>query len=268
MSWLSEAIGTIFDPGKSSRDEANALSQQALSSQQGQESWQRGLLQDRLGIANNLLFGGNVQKPGSQVGGVNSAPGTDVTGALPQSQEWENRFFEFLNKAPDTTYNRQRDVLDRSMKEAERYLTSNLNKRGIQNTTLGASQFGSLGLERSKALSDLEGQRIDRQGQNIATGTQLAGGILDRALNMGNNASGMVNNFNTRVPDMLNFQSQNAQSQANAAGNGIGSQLVSQASQNIFDRLFPQKQMPANNGQSAGGVGQTLLGYVPKLFGF
>lgn len=259
MSWLSEAINTVFDPGKKSREDAQRLNEQSLATQQGQEAWQRGLMQDRLDLANQLLYGGNVQNPAlAGADGVNSSPGTQVQGALPQSQDWEARFFNFLNTAPDTTYNRQRGALESSMKAAEKGLASQLNRRGLSGTGMGASKYGRLGFERAKAMSDLEGQRIDRKGQNIATGTQLAGTILDRALDMGNQASGMAGRFTSRIPGMLGTQAALAQGQANAAGSGIGGELIAQGAQQVFDRLFPSKTVQAAP-QQAGGLGQTLL---------
>ena len=56
---------------------------------------------------------------------------------------------------------------------------------------------------------------------------------------MGNSASGMANNFNTRVPYMLQGVGNNYMNQANAAGPGIGQDLISEASRNMFDRMFP-----------------------------
>ena len=269
MSWLSEAIGMVFDPGKSSRDQAQALNEQSLASQQGQEAWQRGLLQDRLDLSNQFLYGGNVQNPAmAGADGVNASPGTDVVGALPQAQDWEARFFNYLEKSPDTTYNAQRGALEKGIKDAQSSVASNLNRRGLSGSALGASQYGNLGLDRARGLSQLEGERIGRQGENIAKGAQLSSSILDRALNMGNAASGMVSNFNTQIPGMLSSQANQAQSQANQAGSGIGGELIAQGAQSAFDRLFPTKQTTTSNGASAGGWGQTLVkGAISGLTG-
>ena len=266
MSWLSEAIGMVFDPGKGSRDEAQSLNEQSLAATQGQEAWQRGLMEDRLGISDKLLYGGNMQDP-SMAGpdGVNSSPGTDVTGALPQAEDWNARFMDFLDKAPDATYNQQRSTFERSMKDAEASLNTQLNRRGLLNSTLGASKFGDNSMNRARGLSALEGERMDRKGQNIATGAQFSNTLLDQALSMGDRASGMAAGFQSNVPNMLSGQANQA---SNAAGGGIGSQLVARGAQSVFDRMFPQKRTSYSNGsQNAGGVGQGLLKDAAASYG-
>jgi len=268
MSWLSEAIGMVFDPGKSSRDDAQRLNEQSLQSQQGQEAWRRGLMEDRLNLGNQMLFGGNVQDPNA-IGpdGVNSAPGVDVQGALPQAEDWNARFMTFLDKAPDTTYNQQRSTFERSMKDAEASLNTQLNRRGLLDSALGASKFGDVSMNRARGLSALEGERMDRKGQSIATGAQFSNSLLDRALSMGDRASGMAAGFQSNVPNMMSSQANQATKPANAADGGIGSQLVAQGAQSVFDRMFPQKATNYSNGsQNAGGVGQSLIKDATKAY--
>lgn len=249
----------IFDPGKEDREQANELYAQSVGNQQNLDAWKKKMMEQRLGLANAMLYGGNTQNPNmATADGVNSAPGVDVKGALPQAQDWEARFFNFLETSPDTAYNSQRGQLERGIKDAEKSLKTSLNNRGLADSTLGMSKLANLGLNRARGLSGLEGERIDRQGQRISQGNQAAQSILDRALNMGNSASGVATSFNTNVPSLINNQAANYANQAANAGSGIGTDLISEASRSMFDKMFPttvQKQPTS----SAGGIGQNVL---------
>ena len=246
----------IFDPGKEDREQANDLYAQSIGSQQNLDAWKRKMMEDRLGLANQFLFGGNAQNPsGMGADGVNSAPGVDVKGALPQAQDWEARFFNFLETSPDTAYNAQRGQMERGLADAEKSLKTSLNNRGLAGSGLGMSKLANLGLNRARGLSGLEGERIERKGANIAQGNQAAQSILDRALNMGNSASGVATNFNTNVPQLLSNQANSFSNAANSAGGGIGQDLIAEGSRQMFDKMFP-----TNKPQSQpGGLGQNVL---------
>ena len=84
---------------------------------------------------------------------------------------------------------------------------------------------------------------------------------------MGDRASGMAAGFQSNVPNMMSSQANQATKPANAAGGGIGSQLVAQGAQSVFDRMFPQKKVPTSNGATAGGWGQEALGYAIGMLG-
>jgi len=241
----------IFDPGKKDREQANDLYAQSVGTQASTEAWQKKLMEDRLAMSNSMLTGGNVN-------------GVNVAGALPRAQSWEDQFYSFLEKSPDTTYNAQRGQMERGFADAKKSYAANLNQRGLSGSNFGLSKFLNLDLARAKGLSGLEGERIDRRGQRISQGNQMAQSILDRALNMGNSASGVATNFNAQVPSMLGQQGNYFANQANNAGNGIGQDLIAQASKGMFDKMFPTTVAPPPQSQ-AGGIGQTLLNLGMKF---
>ena len=171
MGFFGDVFNAIFDPGKKDREKANDLYSQSVNSQAATEAWKKQLLEDRLDIANKFLFGGDVFSPDQlddQGNPVEGAQGFEIKGALPQAQGWEARFFDFLEKSPDTTYNAQRSQLEKGTKDAKKAITANLNKRGLSNSVMGAAKLGKLDLNRISGLSKLEGERIDRKGQRIA----------------------------------------------------------------------------------------------------
>ncbi|MBU1109702.1 MAG: hypothetical protein KKB51_23680 [Candidatus Riflebacteria bacterium] len=238
----------IFDPGKEDREQANDLYAQSVGTQASTEAWKKKMMEDRLAMADSMLTGGDIN-------------GTNVTGALPTAQSWEDKFYSFLETSPDTTYNAQRSTMERGLADAKKSYAANLNQRGLSNSGFGLSKYLNLDVARAKNLSGLEGERIDRKGQTIAQGNQMAQSSLDRALNMGNSASGVATSFNTQVPSLLNQQGNSYANQASSAGSGIGQDLIAQASKNMFDKMFPTTVATPTQ-SSAGGIGQKALSYL------
>lgn len=232
----------IFDPGKKDREQANQTYQQSVNSQIANEQYWKDL-------ASKMLYGSGYDP---KTGQVNSMPGQG--GAMERAQTWEDRFFNYLDTAPDITYNAQRGTFERSMKEAEKSMKSSLNARGLSNSVLGVSRLGNLMGTRALGLANLEGQRQDRRGQNIQAGTQMASSILDRALNLGK-----AGTFGTQVPQLQQGYANYLSNQANSAGGGIGQSLLAEGTRNMMDNMFAKSTVQQPPAQSAGGIGQNVL---------
>ena len=264
MSWLSDAWKDLTNPGWKEQKKANEQNAAALAAQGNTEAWQKKLMQDRLDMANSMLLGGSIVDP-------TTGKTVSVTGALPQAQDWETQFFSYLKNSPDTTYNAQRGQLERSIVDAKKSMTSNLNSRGLLSSVLGASRLGGIDFNRASALSGLEGERIDRRGQRLSQGTELSQSILNRALNMGNTASGAATNFNTSIPNMLTNQAnQNSNIAANSGSSIIGD-LAAEAGRNYLSNIFKKTDGQASSGSSGGNGGvlqNVALRYITGgLFG-
>lgn len=248
MSWLSDAWKDLTNPGWKEQKKANEQNAAALAAQGNTEAWQKKLMQDRLDMANAMLLGGSVVDP-------TSGNRVSVTGALPQAQDWESQFFSYLRNSPDTTYNAQRGQLERGISNAKKNMTSNLNSRGLLGSVLGISKLGDIDFNRASALSTLEGERMDRKGQRLSQGTELSQSILNRALNMGNTASGAATNFNTSIPNMLSNQAyQNSNIAANSGSSIIGD-LAAEAGRNYLSNIFKKTDGQASSGSSNSGGG-------------
>lgn len=242
MSWFSSFVDKIFDPGKKDREAANATYQSSVAGQAASEKYWKDLV-------NKMLYGNGFNQ---ETGEINSQPGQG--GAIERAQTWEDKFFNYLDTAPDLTYNAQRGTFERSIKEAENSMKSNLNARGLSNSVLGVSRLGNLMGTRAQGLASLEGQRQDRRGQNIQAGTSMASSILDRALNLGK-----AGTFGTQVPQLQQGYAGYLSNQANAAGGGIGQDLLAEGTRNIMDNMFRKTTVAAPPAQSAGGIGQNVL---------
>lgn len=223
----------VFTPGARQADEANKLQQQAINSTAANEAYWRD-------IANKLLWGEN-RNP--ETGAIESKPG-QTTGAMGKAKDWEKRFFDYLETAPDLTYNAQRGQLERGIMDANKALKSNLNSRGLSNSVLGVSKLGNLAGTRALGLADLEGQRQDRKGQNIQAGTSFAGNLLDRALNLTKQGT-----FGTQVPALQSNYAGSLMNQANSAmaGGSIGQDLLAEAGRTMYDNMFKKTTAPTNN---------------------
>ncbi|HMM60897.1 MAG TPA: hypothetical protein PKC25_12295, partial [Candidatus Rifleibacterium sp.] len=124
---------------------------------------------------------------------------------------------------------------------------------------------------RASGLSTLEGERIDRKGQRLSQGTELSQSILNRALNMGNTASGAATNFSTSIPNMLTNQAyQNSNIAANSGSSIIGD-LAAEAGRNYLSNIFKKTDGQASSGSSGGNGGvlqNVALKYITGgLFG-
>lgn len=227
---VGDFFSDIFTPGARQADEANKLNKQAIANQSGLDAWKQKLIGDRLNMSQSLLTGG----------GINGVP---VMGALPRAQDWQNKFFNFLQTSPDTTFNAQKSSLARSFSNAENQLAQAAANRGISTSGINLGNIANLNAQKASAMSNLQGQRVDRQGQRINQGLQFAQSLLDNALNMGNAASGMATGFSTAVPGLMSNYAGNLMSQANtaAAGGSIGQQLLSDA----FGQIFRKDDSPA-----------------------
>ena len=260
----------IFDPGKEDRERSNDLYQSSIGNQAALDQWKRDMMMGRSNLAHMMLMG---KSPGQK---VDLGPGvTDdtkdrydemgVTGAMPRAQDWTDRFFKFLDTSPDTTYNKQRTSFERGILDTQKSLDSMARRRGISNSGMALGNLRDLSMQRARGLSDLEGMRIDRQGERLSQGTQLANSLLDKILNMGNQSAGMAGGLSTQVPAM---QSAFATSLANNAPSGAGIQnLIGQAAGSLFDRIFPSNTRTPPQAPPAGGIGQTIISMLPTMFG-
>lgn len=246
-NFLSDTWKDITDPGWKERKKSNEYQQQAISSQSAWEQKQQQRLQgqqdDRLGFLNAWLYGKPYQRTISNTSpyGV-TATSTEIPadftgqGAMPQAQTWLTNYLNYLQNAPDTTYNAQRTSMERGISDATNNAARAMRRRGLGNTGMAANAIGNVQMQRARMLGGLEGERETRRGEMLSKGTQLTQSLLDRILNLQTAAYGMPTVQGTQVPQMLAQQGQNymIQSQNGSPLADAASLLVSQGVQNYF----------------------------------
>ncbi len=236
-NFFSDTWKDLTQPGWRQANEASKLQQQALSAQGESEAFKQSQAKDLEALARAFLTGGYVGE---------GASGFNVTGALPQAQQFTTDYLNFLRNAADTTYNAERSALERGIIDARNEAALAASRRG------GIGYGGSMdriGLARAKGLSQLAGNRVQRQGQNLATGSQITQGMLDRALNLFTGAKGAGMGINSQIPALLSNQA----NQALATGGqpGILQSLVGAYAQGkMQDWLSPKTSAPSGGGNS------------------
>lgn len=227
---------------KSSKD-ANKTQQAAINAQQAAEAQKQALAQSNMTLADELLYGvGYV--PGK---GVDSKPGQG--GAMELSKDWTTKYLDWLKNSPDITYNAQRGALEGNIRDSMEQAAQSLGRRGLNtgNVRSGAADntLGNIAMSRAGLLSQLLGERYDRQGQRLSQGTQLTQSLMDRALNLRSAATGTAMNQQTMIPQMMMNQAAGQAQQAGAYGQLTGTLLDYLAQSRKSPMMLPT--MPATS---------------------
>ena len=220
---------------KASKD-ANKTQQNAINAQQSAEAAKQAQINEQLSLADRMLYGG---------GNV----GQTMTGAVPQAETWTQDYLNWLRTAPDITYNAQRGQMESNIRSSMEQAARISGMRGLTGGVAAAPMAG-LGMQRAGLLASLEGQRQDRRGANLAAGTQLTQGLVDRALNVRSGALGTALNQQTQIPQMMQGVAAGQANQAAAYGNLTGT---------LLNTMFSQQQQPRVQAPTA----PALPGYTP-----
>lgn len=221
---------------KAALDQQNAATsyQQQFEQQNRERSW--GQQDSRLSFLDAWLNGKDVgisPSAGNPGGNYNFSG----LGALPQAQSQLADYYKFLKEAPDTTYNAQVGGQEAATNAAIRRASDVMGARGMGNSGMYSGMISNILGQNIRNRSALEGERVTRQGENIAKGTQLSQSILDKILNMQNSAYGMSTPASTQVPGMM---SQTARMKAgmNGGGDALSDAGGSLASAGIYNYLY------------------------------
>lgn len=257
--WLIPAVlgaaSTLF--GKQSSDKQAKVQQQAIGAQQSSDAAKQALFDQQMTLANKFLFGGTYDQMDESGNLINQ---TQIAGAVPQAQEWQAKFLDWLRTSPDITYNAQRGVLERQIQNSMKAVSgSGVTPFGVQ-SGLVAKVLGDIGMQRAGMIAGLEGERQDRMGQRLSAGVSLTQDAINRALNMRSGGLGLQANFQSSTPQLLAGMATGYGDQANAYGNMAGSLLnYALASQSY------NKAMPASTTKTAAApAGPAKQAFIPS----
>ena len=192
---------------KSSKD-ANKTQQAAINAQQSAEQQKMAVIRENMDLADQMLNGG----------------GSYGNGAASQANQWTTDYLNWLKSSPDTTYNSQRGQMEGNIRSSMEQAARMMGQRGLTGGVANNLMSG-IGMQRAGILSNLEGQRNDRRGQNLAAGSQITQTLMDRALNLRSAATGTAMNFNSQIPMLMQNQAAQQQQNAGAWGGLTGSLL-------------------------------------------
>lgn len=223
-NWLPVVAGlaTAALGYKASKD-ANKSRDNAVSAQSAWEAANARRAQDQINLADKLLYG---QGYDPETGAVESRPGE---GALAKAEDWTTNYLDWLTNSADVIYNSQRGRMETDIRDSMSQAARMLGRRGLSTDAVqsgaAAKAMGDIGMARTGILSQLEAGRHTREGANLATGTQLTQGLVDRALNLRAGATGQAINQRTQIPGMMLDQANQQSQQAGAYGNLTGTML-------------------------------------------
>lgn len=229
-NWLPVAAGLITAGlGYKASKDASKAQDRATSSQQAWEAANAARAQEQIDLADKLLYGEYIPPTGEPGQGVESGPGQRAGGAMEQAEDWTSNYLDWLQNSSDVIYNAQRGRMEGDIRDSMSQAARMLGRRGLSTSAVqsGAANrtMGDIGMARTGLLSQLEAGRFDRQGSNLAMGTQLTQGLMDRALNMRSAATGQAMNQQTMIPGMHMQQAGQHAARAGAYGNLTGGML-------------------------------------------
>ncbi len=97
------------------------------------------------------------------------------------ADEWNTKYLNSLANSPDTAFNAGVTELARGMQTQNENIAKAMQSRGISSSGINMAALGSTAADRARGVSQLQGQRADRQVANNGIGAEYATGLADRA---------------------------------------------------------------------------------------
>ena len=101
-----------------------------------------------------------------------------------RADEWNSKYLNSLANSPDTAFNAGVSELARGMQNQNETIAKNMQNRGISSSGINMAALGSTAADRARGMSQLQGQRVDRQVNNNGIGAQYAQGLADRQIQL------------------------------------------------------------------------------------
>lgn len=180
--------------GKSATKAYERAMQQQQAAINAQQQWEREQA-ERLNRMQDVLW-----KYGTEnlLGGPQGGFSADLL-----ARDWQKRYLDYLQKAPETEYAASKGAIERQMADLQNRAAENILSRGISGTGLAAIPFTGIELERARMLGDLEREREKTRGESIAKGTQFAQDLAQKFLNIALSSAQLPQLTQTRVPEMM-----------------------------------------------------------------
>lgn len=97
------------------------------------------------------------------------------------ANEWNTKYLNSLANSPDTAFNAGVSELARGIQNQNENIAKAMQNRGISSSGINVAALGSTAADKAKGMSQLQGQRVDRQVANNGIGAEYATGLADRA---------------------------------------------------------------------------------------
>lgn len=182
------------------------------------------------------------------------------------ADEWSAKYLNSLANSADTAFNAGVTELARGMQSKNDSIRKAMNSRGISSSGINVSALGGTSADTARGVSQLQGQRIDRQKANYATGAdytqKLAQTAEDRRLNKLGTATGLADAKNLQAIQNFGTAAGIADTQAqNRQNNLLNALKVS----NSYDQQNMQNIMNILTGKTALVNNQAVGNYINGL---
>lgn len=146
------------------------------------------------------------------------------------ADSWASDYLNFLRNSPDTAFSAGLSSLNRGLSQQRNDIAQSMSRRGLAGSGVSLDAIAQTGANRARGISALQGQRVDRTGQNIQAGAAFTGARHADA------QGGWLSTFGKDTgasQAYTNYLSQQAQ-----RGGGVGD-LVGHAAKLWLDHKFP-----------------------------
>lgn len=121
---------------------------------------------------------------------VNQLTGKTKTPEQQTADDWNTKYLNSLANNSDVAFNAGVSELARGIQTQNENIAKAMQNRGISSSGINVAALGSTAADKARGMSQLQGQRVDRQVNNNAIGAQYAQGLANQNLNnMGTAAS-------------------------------------------------------------------------------
>ena len=111
---------------------------------------------------------------------INKLTGASKSAEQQTADEWNSKYLNMLAGSPDTAFNAGVTELARGIQTQNDNIRKGMQSRGISSSGINVAKLGSTAADQAKAMSQLQGQRIDRQLNNTGIASQFAQGLADK----------------------------------------------------------------------------------------
>lgn len=125
---------------------------------------------------------------------------TEKSNEQKTADEWNSKYLSSLANSGDVAFNAGVSELAKGMQLQNENIAKAMQNRGISSSGLNLAALGSTAADQARGVSQLQGQRVDRQNANNLAGAQFAQGLADKQRsNMLEDEDRKINKYGTAV---------------------------------------------------------------------
>lgn len=111
---------------------------------------------------------------------INQLTGANKSAERQTADDWNSKYLSLLANSPDTAFNAGVTELARGVQAQNDNIRKTMQGRGISSSGINVAKLGSTPADQAKSMSQLQGQRIDRQLNNAGIASQFAQNLADK----------------------------------------------------------------------------------------